>query len=77
VFLPLAGLVNVAEELARIEKNLARVGKDVAKLEGRLSNPKFVDSAPEAVVAKVRSDLDENKAKFKELKAAEERLKAL
>jgi valyl-tRNA synthetase len=77
VYLPLAGLVDVAEELARIEKNLARAEKDVASLEGRLSNQKFVDSAPEAVVAKVRADLDENRAKYEELKASKERLKNL
>jgi len=77
VFLPLAGLVDVAEELARIEKNLARAEKDVASLEGRLSNQKFVDSAPEAVVAKVRTDLDENRARLEELKAARGRLQAL
>jgi len=76
-YLPLAGLIDVAEELTRIEKNLAKAMKDVASLEGRLSNQKFVDSAPEAVVAKVRSDLDENRAKLEELKAAEARLKAL
>ncbi|MDT8376461.1 MAG: valine--tRNA ligase [Mariprofundaceae bacterium] len=77
VFLPLAGLVDVAEELARIEKNLVKVGKDVAVLEGRLSNRKFVDSAPEAVVAGVRSDLEENRSRLEELKAAEVRLKSL
>jgi valyl-tRNA synthetase len=77
LYLPLAGLVDVAEELARIEKNIARVEKDVASLQGRLSNPKFVDSAPEAVVAKVRADLDENGAKLEELEAARERLQGL
>jgi valyl-tRNA synthetase len=77
VFLPLTGLVDVAEELARIEKNIARAEKDVGNLEGRLSNSKFVDSAPEAVVAKVRTDLDENNAKLTELQAARERLKEL
>lgn len=76
-YLPLAGLVDVAEELARIEKNIAKAEKDVASLEGRLSNQKFVDSAPEAVVAKVRTDLDENRAKLEELKVAEAKLKAL
>jgi len=77
VFLPLAGLVNVEEELARIEKNIAKAEKDVASLQGRLSNQKFVESAPEAVVEKVRSDLAENRAKLDELKAAGARLKAL
>jgi len=77
VFLPLAGLVNVAEELARIEKNLLRAEADVIKLKARLSNPKFVDSAPEAVVAKVRGELDEHKAKYEELLVAQTKLKAL
>lgn len=77
VYLPLAGLVDVEEELARIEKNIAKAEKDVASLQGRLSNQKFVDSAPEAVVAKVRTDLDENRAKLEELEAARERLQAL
>jgi len=77
VFLPLAGLVDVAEELARIEKNLMKIEKDIVSLQGRLSNSKFVDSAPEAVVTKVRTDLDENQSKRVELKAARERLKVL
>jgi len=77
VYLPLKGLVDVAEELARIAKNIARAEGDVGKLEGRLSNPKFVDSAPEAVVAKVRGELEESRARLEELKAAEARLKAL
>lgn len=77
VFLPLAGLVDVAEELTRIEKNLKRAESDVSKLEGRLNNPKFVDSAPEAVVVKVRDELVQAQAKMEELKAAQARLQAL
>ena len=77
VYLPLKGLVDVAEELSRIEKSVAKVEKDVAGLEGRLSNPKFVASAPENVVARVRSDLEENRARLGELKAAEARLRKL
>ncbi|MDX8403785.1 MAG: valine--tRNA ligase [Mariprofundaceae bacterium] len=77
VFLPLAGLVDVAEELTRIEKNMVKAEKDVASLQGRLSNSKFVDSAPETVVAKVRSDLEENKAKLEELEAAKARIENL
>ncbi|MDX8397274.1 MAG: valine--tRNA ligase [Mariprofundaceae bacterium] len=77
VFLPLAGLVNVQEELLRIEKNMLKLSSDVAKLEGRLSNAKFVDSAPEAVVAKVRQDLSDNQLKLNELEEAQVRLRRL
>lgn len=77
VYLPLAGLVNVAEELARVQKNLERAEKDVQKLEGRLSNPKFVDSAPDEVVAKVRAELAEVMAKRDELREAQSRLQSL
>jgi len=77
IFLPLAGLVNVAEELARIEKNIAKISKDVGGLQGRLSNAKFVDSAPAAVVAKVRADLTDGKSTLAELEIAQKKLQAL
>jgi len=77
IFLPLAGLVNVAEELSRIEKNIAKTSKDVAGLKARLSNPKFVASAPEAVVNKVRDDLAEGEAKLAELNTAQTKLQSL
>jgi len=77
VFLPLAGLVNVAEELARIEKNMSRLDKDIARLEGKLGNPKFRAHAPEEIVAGVQVELDEARSKRAELAAAAGRLKAL
>ncbi|MDQ7011398.1 MAG: class I tRNA ligase family protein, partial [Mariprofundaceae bacterium] len=77
VFLPLAGLVNVAEELARIEKNMTRLDKDIARLEGKLGNPKFREHAPEEIVAGVQVELDEARGKRAELAAAASRLKPL
>ncbi|MDQ6954326.1 MAG: valine--tRNA ligase [Mariprofundaceae bacterium] len=77
VFLPLAGLVNVDEELARIEKNITKTTKDVDGLKGRLSNPKFVDSAPKAIVAKVRDDLAAGERKLSELEIAQSKLQSL
>ncbi|PJA34893.1 MAG: valine--tRNA ligase [Zetaproteobacteria bacterium CG_4_9_14_3_um_filter_53_7] len=77
VYLPLAGLINVDEETARLNKNIAKLDKDIAMNEGKLSNPKFCGSAPEAVVAKVRSDLDEAKAKREEMVAGVKRLASL
>ncbi|WP_167631616.1 valine--tRNA ligase [Mariprofundus ferrooxydans] len=77
VFLPLAGLINVDEEMARLEKNMARLQKDIAMGEGKLNNPKFCDNAPDAVVAKVQADLDESRAKHADMAAGLERLRTL
>jgi len=77
VYLPLTGLVDVEEELARLQKNMARLDKDIAMREGKLRNPKFRNNAPEAVVAKVTAELEEAKAKRGEMEAGMERLRRL
>jgi len=77
VYLPLAGLVDVTEELARLQKNRAKLEKDIQQRQNKLANPKFCNNAPEAVVAKVRQELDEVSAKLEEIAAAEARLRAL
>ncbi|MDQ6994070.1 MAG: valine--tRNA ligase, partial [Mariprofundaceae bacterium] len=77
VFLPLAGLVNVEEELSRVEKNMSKLQADVENLKKRLSNEKFVHNAPEQVVSKVRTDLLANESKLAELLLSQDKLKAL
>jgi valyl-tRNA synthetase len=77
VFLPLAGLINVDEEMARLKKNIARLDKEIGQCERKLGNPKFLGNAPEAVVAKVRNDLDEGMAKREEMMAGMKRLGAM
>ncbi|PIX54723.1 MAG: valine--tRNA ligase [Zetaproteobacteria bacterium CG_4_10_14_3_um_filter_54_28] len=77
VFLPLAGLINVDEEIARLAKNMARLQKDIAMGEGKLNNPRFRDNAPDEVVAKVQVDLDESRAKYADMAAGVERLRSL
>ena len=77
IFLPLAGLVNVQEELTRVAKNIEKIEKEMGGLKGRLNNDKFVASAPEAVVNKARADLAALEAKLNELQAAKIKLEAL
>jgi len=77
IFLPLAGLVNVAEELTRVAKNMEKIEKEMGGLKGRLNNNKFVASAPEAVVTKARADLAGLEAKLAELKISKVKLEAL
>ncbi|PWE32078.1 valine--tRNA ligase [Maritimibacter sp. 55A14] len=72
--LPLAEVIDVAEEKARLEKTLARLGKEMGGLKGRLENPKFVESAPEDVVAETRDTLAQKQEEEARLTAALARL---
>ena len=77
VYVPLAGLVDVRAELARLGKNRARLEKDIAKLEGRLANPQYRANAPEAVVRKAEAELADLRARLDEVEAAIGRMEAL
>jgi valyl-tRNA synthetase len=57
VYVPLTGLVNVAEEVARLEKSMAKIDKDIAKFEKKLSNPGFLRNAPPEVVVSDKAKL--------------------
>jgi len=57
VLIPLADLINVAEEEARLGKEIAKVQKDVDFFTKKLSNKKFVDNAPPQVLEKDRNKL--------------------
>ena len=50
LFLPLAELVDLEKEKARIAKELDKNRKELDKLETKLGNPGFVNKAPAAVV---------------------------
>jgi len=77
VYLPLKGLVDVVEEVARLEKNMARLQRDIDKLETKLDNPGFCANAPEAVVAGVREELAVLQARHREMQLNIDRLQAL
>lgn len=66
IYLPLAGLINIDEELQRLEKELAKWNSEVKRVQGKLANERFVANAPEAVVAEEREKeadyLDKQKA---------------
>jgi valyl-tRNA synthetase len=72
--LPLAEIVDVAAETARIGRVLERIGRDIAGLRGRLGNPGFVAAAPAEVVAEVRATLGLREEEETQLRAALARL---
>ena len=51
LYMPLAELVDLAKEKARLEKDLGKKKGELKGLEGKLSNPGFLHKAPEHVVA--------------------------
>jgi len=77
LLIPLAGLVDVGEELARLEKQLEREHKGLSSTEKKLANERFVGNAPAEVVAKERNRLVEHRSKVAELSAQIDKLKAL
>jgi valyl-tRNA synthetase len=72
--LPLADIIDVAAEKARVEKVLGKLQKELGGLRGRLNNPKFAESAPEEVIEETRANLALREEEEAQLKAALARL---
>ena len=68
IYLDLNSSIDVEVEKARLSKELAKLDKIVAAGEGKLKNPKFVNSAPEKVVEGARKQLAETTEKRDETK---------
>ncbi len=58
-YLPLAGMVDLDAERARLQRELDDLARQVARLESLLANPGFVTKAPAEVVARERAKLAE------------------
>ena len=64
-------------KLNDLQKEIDKLSKEVARVSGKLNNPKFVDKAPEAVVAKERTKLEDAEAAQRELQAQHDKIAAL
>ncbi|MCC1494073.1 valine--tRNA ligase [Cognatishimia sp. F0-27] len=67
--MPLADIIDVDAEKARLEKAMGKLAKEINGLKGRLSNPKFAESAPPEVVEEAKANLaarEEEDAKLRE-----------
>jgi valyl-tRNA synthetase len=63
------GAIDVAAERARLEKDLAGARKEIDQAERKLANDQFLSKAPEAVVEKVRTRLQQARADRERLEA--------
>jgi valyl-tRNA synthetase len=74
VSLPLAELIDMAAEQARLSKELEAAQAEVGRREARLGNPGFVDKAPPAVVQRERDGLAAAQATAERLRERLEQL---
>ncbi|HBI3821585.1 TPA: valine--tRNA ligase, partial [Enterococcus faecium] len=74
IFLPLAGLINIEEEIKRLEKELEKWTSEVKRVQGKLSNERFVSNAPEEVVEAERA---KEKDYLEKQTAVKERIESL
>jgi valyl-tRNA synthetase len=73
-YLPLAGLVDLEQEIERLQKAIAETQQEIQRAEGMLANESFTSKAPEHVVQRQRERLAEQQERRERLEA---RLQAL
>jgi valyl-tRNA synthetase len=72
--LPLAGIVDIEAEKARLDKEIARERQEVAKVDAKLANPDFVARAPEAIIAEHHERREASLSRIAKMEAARKRL---
>ena len=77
ILIPLAGLIDVTEETARIDKEIEKVQQEITRIEKKLGNENFVAKAPAEVVDKERAKADALQVKVDTLASQRTKLKSL
>ena len=72
--LPLAGVVDIEAEKARLDKEIARERLEIAKVDAKLANPDFVARAPEAIIAEHHERREASLSRIAKMEAARRRL---
>jgi valyl-tRNA synthetase len=75
VALPLKGVIDLAAERARLDKELARAEADIKRVDAKLANEKFVANAPEEIVEEEKEKREEALGRKAKIAEALERLK--
>ena len=77
ILIPMAGLIDVEQEVARLNKEHDKIEKDLVRTAGKLNNPHFTDKAPAAVVEKEKSKLADMEATLQKISQQIKELEAL
>ncbi|SMN00744.1 Valyl-tRNA synthetase [uncultured Candidatus Thioglobus sp.] len=74
ILIPLAGLIDKEQEIARLNKAIEKLNTQKMQFEGKLNNEKFTSSAPEAIVNVERERLAATKTAISELSTQLEKI---
>ncbi|MBU4260696.1 MAG: valine--tRNA ligase [Proteobacteria bacterium] len=77
ICVPLEGLIDVQKELDKLSKEQAKIDKQLAQSQGKLSNKKFLDNAPEDVVAKEKDKVETLSATLAKIEQTRKRLQEI
>ena len=77
LLVPMAGIIDVAAEKARISKQRERIATDLKRSQGKLGNEKFVNNAPADVVTQEKQRVTEFEKQISQLDEQLERLDTL
>jgi valyl-tRNA synthetase len=73
--LPLKGVIDLAAERTRLEKEIAKVDADIRRVDAKLGNANFLANAPEEVVEGEREKREEAETRRRKITEALERLR--
>jgi valyl-tRNA synthetase len=73
--LPLKGVIDLAAERTRLEKEIGKADGDIKRVDAKLANEKFVANAPEEIVEEEKEKREAALARKSKLQEALERLK--
>jgi len=77
ILIPMAGLIDKEAELARLDKEIQKIIKEMPRIEGKLSNPGFVDKAPADVIDKEKAKLADLRSSLNNLEQQQQKIQAL
>lgn len=77
IFIPLAGLVDIQEEIERLEKELTKWQSEIDRVEKKLSNERFVSNAPDKIVEEEKAKEKDYKDKYESVSRQLEKMKTI
>ena len=77
ILIPMAGLIDKEAELARLEKEIQKIKNDLPRIEGKLSNPTFIDKAPPEVIDKEKAKLADLLSNLNNLEQQQTKIQSL
>ena len=77
ILVPMAGLIDTAAEMQRLEKQIAKLEKELQRCDAKLANDNFTSKAPPEVVDKEKNRAAEMREALQQLQTQQQRISAL